>query len=126
MVAASAAGGMAASCTEGGLPKGKSGDVHQLKLRRRHSCTQSVAQPKPVLIYPDYRLPFKLTTDARRPVGTTQQHADEEACINVLLDEDGEGQTLSWATARGFRNLAPTPSSLNAADDYFECAPVVM
>lgn len=65
---------MAASCTEGGLPKGKSGDVHQLKLRRRHSCTQSVAQPKPVLIYPDYRLPFKLTTDARRPVGTTQQH----------------------------------------------------
>ncbi|KAF4150403.1 hypothetical protein GN958_ATG00401 [Phytophthora infestans] len=67
-------------------------------------------------------------TESVVKIKTASNHGKQytQACINVLLDEDGEGQTLSWATARGFRNLAPTPSSLNAADDYFECAPVVM
>ncbi|KAI9988937.1 hypothetical protein PInf_022637 [Phytophthora infestans] len=57
----------------------------------------------------------------RTPIQPTKKRTS-----TCLLDEDGKKQTLSWTIARGLRDLVPKPSSLNAADDDIECAPVVM
>ncbi|KAF4143450.1 hypothetical protein GN958_ATG07355 [Phytophthora infestans] len=69
---------------------------------------------------------MKTASNHGKQYTSTSSQPTKKRASTCLLDEDGEEQTLSWATDRDLRNLVPTPSSLNAADDDTECAPVVM